>query len=133
MKYTIRLDGRHFDFKDLKTVMAKASPERSGDRLAGIAADTDLERVAAQMVLAEAPLTRFLEEPLIPYEIDEVTRLILDDFDDAAFTPIRHLSVGGLRDWLCPRPPTARPWPACAWASPRRWPRRSPSSCASKT
>ncbi|GAB6904525.1 ethanolamine ammonia-lyase, large subunit, heavy chain [Desulfosarcina cetonica] len=100
MKYTIRLDGRHFDFKDLKTVMAKASPERSGDRLAGIAADTDLERVAAQMVLAEAPLTRFLEEPLIPYEIDEVTRLILDDFDDAAFTPIRHLSVGGLRDWL---------------------------------
>ena len=78
MTYTIRLDGRHFDFKDLKTVMAKATPERSGDRLAGIAAHNDLERVAAQLMLADVPLDQFLEELLIPYEADEVTRLIVD-------------------------------------------------------
>ncbi|BBO70377.1 ethanolamine ammonia lyase large subunit [Desulfosarcina alkanivorans] len=100
MTYAIRIDGRHFNFSDLKAVMGKASPERSGDRLAGIAADDDLERVAAQMVLADVPLDRFLEELLIPYEVDEVTRLIVDGFDRRAFAPIRHLSVGGFRDWL---------------------------------
>lgn len=100
MTYTIRIEGHHFNFNDLKTVMAKATPERSGDRLAGIAAKNDLERVAAQMVLADVPLDRFLEEMLIPYEADEVTRLIVDDFDRHAFAPIRHLSVGGFRDWL---------------------------------
>ena len=100
MTYTIRIDGRHFTFRDLKTVMARATPERSGDRLGGIAADNDLERVAAQLVLADVPLDRFLEELLIPYEDDDVTRLIVDEFDRAAFAPIRHLSVGGFRDWL---------------------------------
>jgi ethanolamine ammonia-lyase large subunit len=100
MRYTFRLDGRHFDFKNLKTLMAKATPARSGDRLAGIAAQTDLERIAAQLVLADVPLDHFLKELLIPYEADEVTRLILDDFDPQAFAPIRHLSVGGFRDWL---------------------------------
>jgi ethanolamine ammonia-lyase large subunit len=100
MRYTFRLDGRHFDFKNLKTLMAKATPARSGDRLAGIAAQTDLERIAAQLVLADVPLDHFLKELLIPYEADEVTRLILDDFDPQAFDPIRHLSVGGFRDWL---------------------------------
>jgi ethanolamine ammonia-lyase large subunit len=100
MRYTLRLDGRHFDFKNLGTLMAKATPARSGDRLAGIAAETDLERIAAQLVLADVPLDHFLEELLIPYETDEVTRLIVDDFDRQAFAPIRHLSVGGFRDWL---------------------------------
>ena len=74
MRYTLRLDGRHFDFKDLRTLMAKATPARSGDRLAGIAAETDLERIAAQLVLADVPLDHFLKELLIPYEADEITR-----------------------------------------------------------
>ena len=100
MKYKLRIDGRHFDFKNLKTVMAKATPARSGDRLAGIAAQNDLERVAAQMVLADVPLGQFLKEALIPYDEDEVTRLIFDDFDHQAFAPIEHLSVGGFRNWL---------------------------------
>lgn len=100
MKYKIKLEGRHLDYKNLKTVMAKATPARSGDRLAGIAAQNDLERVAAQMVLADVPLDQFLKEALIPYDEDEVTRLIFDDFDSQAFAPIEHLSVGGFRNWL---------------------------------
>ncbi|MDO4637895.1 MAG: ethanolamine ammonia-lyase subunit EutB [Lautropia sp.] len=84
----------------LKTLLAKASPERSGDRLAGIAAEGEEERVRAQMALAEQPLKRFLNEPVVPYEQDEVTRLILDTHDATAFAPISHMTVGGLRDWL---------------------------------
>ncbi len=80
--------------------MAKASPMRSGDELAGIAAADYEERVAAQMCLADVPLSMFLEEPLIPYEKDEVTRLILDSHDKEAFRPISTLSVGEFRDWL---------------------------------
>jgi ethanolamine ammonia-lyase large subunit len=87
-------------FADLKTVMAKATPARSGDQLAGIAADTYAERMAARLCLADVPLKRFLNEALIPYESDEVTRLILDSHDAAAFAEIAHLTVGGLRDWL---------------------------------
>lgn len=87
-------------FADLKTVMAKATPARSGDQLAGIAADTYAERMAARLCLADVPLKRFLNEALIPYESDEVTRLILDGHDAAAFAEIAHLTVGGLRDWL---------------------------------
>lgn len=87
-------------FTDLKTVMAKATPARSGDQLAGIAADTYAERMAARLCLADVPLKRFLNEALIPYESDEVTRLILDSHDAAAFAEIAHLTVGGLRDWL---------------------------------
>lgn len=100
MTYKIRINGRHFDFKNLKTLMAKATPARSGDRLAGIAAQNNLERVAAQLVLADVPLDQFLKEALIPYDEDEVTRLIFDDFDNQAFAPIAHLSVGGFRNWL---------------------------------
>ncbi|MEE4463173.1 ethanolamine ammonia-lyase subunit EutB, partial [Azotobacter chroococcum] len=81
-------------------LLAKASPARSGDYLAGVAADSDAERVAAQMALAEVPLGHFLNEAVIPYEADEVTRLILDSHDAAAFAPVAHLTVGGLRDWL---------------------------------
>ncbi|MBX9992917.1 ethanolamine ammonia-lyase subunit EutB, partial [Phreatobacter oligotrophus] len=87
-------------FRDLKDLMAKATPLRSGDQLAGIAATSAEEMVAARMVLADQPLKLFLAEPLVPYETDEVTRLILDRHDAAAFAPIAHLTVGGFRDWL---------------------------------
>ena len=87
-------------YPDLKTLMAKASPPRSGDVLAGLAADSAEENVLAKMTLADTPLKRFLAEPLVPYEDDEVTRLILDTHDAAAFAPISHMTVGGLRDWL---------------------------------
>ncbi|SFJ45478.1 Ethanolamine ammonia-lyase heavy chain [Desulfomicrobium apsheronum] len=86
--------------RTLKDVLAKASPLRSGDVLAGVAAATEEERVLAQMELAGVPLTRFLEEHVIPYEEDEVTRLIIDTHDQMAFAPIRSLTVGEFRDWL---------------------------------
>ncbi|MGC1176238.1 ethanolamine ammonia-lyase subunit EutB [Polaromonas sp.] len=89
-----------YHFHDLKDLLAKATPLRSGDRLAGVAAATDEERVVAQMALAELPLARFLNEAVIPYEDDEVTRLIMDGHDAAAFAPIRHLTVGDFRNWL---------------------------------
>jgi ethanolamine ammonia-lyase large subunit len=84
----------------LRTLLAKASPLRSGDQLAGLAAATAQERVRAQMALADVPLTAFLAEPLIPYEQDEVTRLICDSHDAVAFAPVAHLTVGEFRDWL---------------------------------
>ncbi len=87
-------------FADLKEVMAKASPPRSGDELAGIAAGSAQERVAARTVLAGLPLDRFLAEPLVPYEEDDVTRLILDGHDAAAFAPVKDLTVGEFREWL---------------------------------
>ena len=81
-------------------MLAKATPRRSGDQLAGIAATDATERVAAQMCLADVPLQRFLDEPVIPYEADDVTRLLVDRFDHAAFAPVRSLTVGGFREWL---------------------------------
>jgi ethanolamine ammonia-lyase large subunit len=84
----------------LRALLAKASPARSGDQLAGIAAATAEERARAQMALAEVPLKRFLAEPIVPYEDDEVTRLICDSHDAAAFAPVAHLTVGEFRDWL---------------------------------
>ncbi|WP_280345181.1 ethanolamine ammonia-lyase subunit EutB [Nocardia neocaledoniensis] len=87
-------------FDGLVDLLAKATPERSGDQLAGCAAATDAERAAAQWALADVPLTTFLDEVVVPYETDEVTRLIIDSHDRAAFAPIAHLTVGGLRDWL---------------------------------
>src|SRR5699024_11559617 len=75
-------------------------PRRSGDELAGVAADSAARRVAARMALADVPLRRFLDEPLIPYETDEVTRLILDSHDAAAFAPVAALTVGQFREWL---------------------------------
>ncbi|BAL24901.1 ethanolamine ammonia-lyase subunit EutB [Azoarcus sp. KH32C] len=98
--YSHTIDGQVWRFPDLKALMAKASPARSGDQLAGIAAASDEERVAAQMALAELPLQRFLDEALIPYETDEVTRLIMDEHDAAAFAPVSHLTVGDFRNWL---------------------------------
>jgi ethanolamine ammonia-lyase large subunit len=85
---------------NLRELLAKASPARSGDELAGIAAHTAEERARAQMTLADVPLKAFLAEPVIPYESDDVTRLICDSHDAAAFAPIAHLTVGEFRDWL---------------------------------
>lgn len=96
----IKLGMAHHTFPDLKTLMAKATPARSGDQLASVAASSDEERVAAQMILADLPLSTFLEEQLIPYEDDEITRLIVDTHDIAAFAPVSGRSVGELRDWL---------------------------------
>jgi ethanolamine ammonia-lyase large subunit len=89
-----------YTFPNLKDLMAKASPARSGDELAGVAAETAEERVAAQMALADLPLPTFLEDAVVPYESDEITRLIIDGHDVAAFSHISHLTVGGFRDWL---------------------------------
>jgi ethanolamine ammonia-lyase large subunit len=91
---------RTYTFTGLRELLAKASPARSGDYLAGVAAGSAEERVAAQMALADLPLTTFLNEVVVPYETDEVTRLIVDGVDAAAFARIRHLTVGGFRDWL---------------------------------
>jgi ethanolamine ammonia-lyase large subunit len=94
------IDGEVYSFRDIKDLLAKATPARSGDELAGIAARSAVERVAAQVVLADLPLTAFLEEPLIPYETDEVTRVIFDTHNSTAFNPIASLTVGELRDYL---------------------------------
>jgi len=99
-QFATTLAGETYRFADLKQVLAYASPRRSGDELAGLAAPTDATRVAAKTVLANLPLKTFLNEALIPYEEDEVTRLIFDSHDAAAFSKISHLTVGGFRDWL---------------------------------
>jgi len=99
-RYHARIGVRDYGFDDLAMLMARASPERSGDHLAGVAARSAEERVAAQLALAELPLARFLQEALVPYESDEVTRLIIDSHDAAAFAPVAGLSVGDFRDWL---------------------------------
>jgi len=89
-----------YRFADLKTLMAKATPARAGDRLAGIAAASAEERVAAQMTLAELPLTTFLSETVVDYATDDITRLIVDGHDAAAFAAVAHLTVGDFRNWL---------------------------------
>ena len=98
--YKTQLSGEVYDFKILRTLMAKATPERSGDILAGVAAQSHLERVAAQWVLADVPLKQFLQETLVAYEDDEVTRLIIDEHDAEAFSEISHLTVGDFRNCM---------------------------------
>ncbi|MEW2481478.1 ethanolamine ammonia-lyase subunit EutB [Mycobacterium sp. NPDC049093] len=100
MKYHQQVSGVTYSFDGLVEVMAKATPLRSGDQLAGCAAEHDGERAAAAWVLADLPLDVFLNEELVPYDTDEVTRLIMDSHDRQAFSEISHLTVGGLRDWL---------------------------------
>ena len=100
MAYTHTVGGERFRFDDLRTLLARASPRRSGDELAGVAAASARERVAAQLALADLPLQAFLNDAVVPYETDEVTRLILDTHDAAAFASFSHLTVGGLRDAL---------------------------------
>jgi ethanolamine ammonia-lyase large subunit len=100
MPFGHTIDGVHYGFADLRELLAKATPLRSGDVLAGVAASSARERAAAQFALADLPLERFLSEQVVPYETDEVTRLIADSHDEAAFAPIRSFTVGDLRDWL---------------------------------
>ena len=98
--YKTTIQQLNYDFKTLANLMAKATPARSGDYLAGVAASNNLERVAAQYTLADVPLKQFLTEALVPYETDEVTRLIIDEHDNTAFAKISHFTVGDFRDWL---------------------------------
>src|ERR1700704_5220057 len=98
--YATAIGGTRYVFPDLVTLLGRASPLRSGDVLADVAAASSEERVAAQYTLADLPLATFLQEPVVPYDTDEVTRLIIDRHDAAAFAPVSHLTVGGLRDWL---------------------------------
>ncbi|MFZ3083596.1 ethanolamine ammonia-lyase subunit EutB [Rhodoferax ferrireducens] len=99
-QYTHSVGAKTYSFRDLKDLMAKATPERSGDLLAGVAAHSAQERAVAQMALAEVPLATFLSEALVPYEDDEITRLIIDSHDATAFAPVSHLTVGDFRNWL---------------------------------
>ncbi|MBS1023624.1 ethanolamine ammonia-lyase subunit EutB [Gluconobacter cerinus] len=100
MAYRCTLRGEQYTFDDLKTLLAKASPARSGDELAGLSASSDAQRVAARYALADLPLDTFLKSELIPYETDDVTRLILDTHDQNAFSRLSSLTVAGFRDWL---------------------------------
>jgi ethanolamine ammonia-lyase large subunit len=100
MIYRHTIDATSYVFEDLRDLLAKATPPRSGDRLAGIAADSAEQMIAARIALADVPLRHFLHEAVIPYENDEVTRLIVDTHDPEAFAPISSLTVGAFRDWL---------------------------------
>ncbi|MDP2006710.1 MAG: ethanolamine ammonia-lyase subunit EutB [Rubrivivax sp.] len=100
MPWQQMLGGRVHRFDDLKTLLARATPLRSGDQLAGLAAETAEERLAARLALADLPLAHFLDEMVVPYETDEVTRLLVDSHDAAAFAPVAHFTVGDFRDWL---------------------------------
>ena len=100
MAFHAALGLQRYQFDTLADLLAKATPLRSGDQLAGLAAGSQQQRVAAQQALADLPLATFLQQALVPYEADEVTRLIIDSHDAAAFAPVAHLTVGGLRDWL---------------------------------
>lgn len=100
MKRTIAIGNKSFSFHSLKELLAKASPERSGDLLAGVAASSGEERVAAQMLLADTFLSDFLKDEIIPYDEDEVTRIIFDQHDRIGFQEIVGLTVGELRNWL---------------------------------
>src|SRR5262249_9189823 len=99
-RYRQTISGTTHTFAGLVDVMAKATPLRSGDQLAGCAAGSDAERAAAAWVLADIPLPTFLNDLVVPYETDEVTRLIIDRHHPEACVPIAHLAVGGFRDWL---------------------------------
>ena len=100
MSYARQIGCTRHVFRELKDLMARATPERSGDHLAGVAARSAEERMAARLALTDVPLKTFLNEPLVPYETDEITRLIIDSHDAAAFAPVAHLTVGDFRDWL---------------------------------
>lgn len=100
MGYRHTLGGESYHFQDLKTLLAVASSARSGDQLAGLAAQSDAQRMAARYALADVPLRTFLNTALVPYEEDEVTRLIVDTHDREAFAPLAHMTVGQFRDWL---------------------------------
>ena len=121
-----------YRFPDLKELMAKATPPRSGDILAGVAATSAEENVAAKMALADVPLKQFLTEAVIPYESDDVSRLIIDRHDPAAFAPISHMTVGEFRDWLLSEAATTDVLRELAPGSRPRWRRPPPRSCATR-
>ena len=100
MIYTAFIKGKNYRFPNLATLLAKASPRRSADELAGIAAESEFERAVAQKILADVPLQHFLDQPLIAPEVDEVSKLILEQHDAKAFTAIQSLTVGEFREWL---------------------------------
>ena len=100
MIFAHSIGNRRYNFGSLRELLAKATPLRSGDALAGVAAESAEERVAAQYALADVPLAHLLNEQVVPYEEDDVTRLIVDTHDAAAFAPVRSLTVGELRNWL---------------------------------
>src|SRR3954451_7722655 len=100
MIYRHAIGAQSHVFENLRDLLAKAAPPRSGDRLAGIAADSAEQMIAARMALADVPLAQFLHEAVVPYEHDEVTRLIIDSHDAAAFAAVSSLTVGSFRDWL---------------------------------
>jgi ethanolamine ammonia-lyase large subunit len=100
MAFVHTINGVTYKFDDLKALLAKATPARSGDELAGLAAASEIERAAARFALADLPLKHFLNEAVIPYEDDDVTRLIMDTHDAEAFAPVAHLTVGQFREWL---------------------------------
>ena len=100
MRFVQTIAGTTYEFDGIVELLAKATPLRSGDQLAGCAATSDAERAAAAWQLADVPLATLLEEPVVPYETDEVTRLIIDTYDRDAFAAVSHLTVGGFRDWL---------------------------------
>ena len=120
------IGGETHRFPTLAALMAQATPLRSGDQLAGVAAESQARRVAAQMALADLPLATFLTEAVIPYETDEVTRLIIDSHDPAAFAPVSHLTVGGFRDWLLSDDATG---PALAALAPGLTPEMAAAVC----
>ncbi|HEY9137033.1 MAG TPA: ethanolamine ammonia-lyase subunit EutB, partial [Terriglobus sp.] len=107
MGFAHTIQGTRYVFADLKDLLAKASPARSGDDLAGVAAESEIARAAARYALADLPLKHFLQEAVIPYEQDDVTRLIMDTHDRDAFAPVAHLTVGQLREWLLQETQTA--------------------------
>lgn len=126
MAYRHIIGRRSHVFEDLRELMAKATPPRSGDRLAGLAAGSAEEAVAARMALADLPLSTFLTEALVPYETDEVTRLIIDSHDRAAFAPVASLTVGAFRDWLLSDEATT---PALARLAPGVTPEMAAAVC----
>src|SRR5712692_438808 len=100
MRLTARLTGKHYSFKSIKELLGRANEARSGDELAGVAARSERERIAAKMVLAELLLSALRNHPVVPYEADEVTRVIEDGLDRDAYNRIRNMSVGEFREWL---------------------------------
>src|SRR5260370_24954731 len=100
MVYRHTINATSYVFEDLRDLLAKATPPRSGDRLAGIAADSAEQMIAARIALADVPLKQFLHEAVVAYEDDEITRLIIDTHYKSAFAAIASLTVGSFRDWL---------------------------------
>jgi ethanolamine ammonia-lyase large subunit len=103
MKLTTQLHGQHYTFRSLKHALNCASEEKSGDRAAGLAAESTSQRIAAKRVIADLELRHFYEQPSVPYEVDEITRLIVDDLDQRAYKKIQGWTAGQLREWLLDR------------------------------